>query len=175
MSKHKLYYRTKYHKQLNLSKSNIKLYNQIIDLDIQTIFEFGCNIGRHLSILKNFGYSVKGMDINSTFIQQAVNDYGLDAITGDETKLKNIYSGSFDLCFTNSVICHMPKDEAEVAIKELKRISKRYIILFECISKTNDLWWIHNYESYGFKEILKSDSHLYWKNEAEYKLFICEL
>lgn len=174
MNNVKKYYKTKYHSQHNLSASNIKLYNFILELDIKTIFEFGCNVGRHLFRLRNFGYDVSGIDINKEFIIEA-NEQGLHCGVGDEKKLKKLKDNKFDLCFTNSVICHMPAKDAKVAIENLKRISSKYVILFECVTKKNDFWWIHDYEKFGFKPMLESDSHLKHKNNATYKLFFLEI
>jgi len=171
----KAYYKNEYHPQYNLSKANVLLYNQIFQLkDVEHIFEFGCNVGRHLNRLNNFGFKTCGIDINEKWIAEAKSN-GLNAHVGNEDYLKDIEENLFDLCFTNSVLCHMPKKEAKIAIKELKRIAKKYVIAFECISKEHKFWWIHNYKELGFKEVLTVDSHLSEKNGATYKLFICEL
>ena len=168
----KNYYKEEYHSQYNLSKANIFLYNQIINLEnISSIFEFGCNIGRHLNRLNNFGYETFGIDINQKFIKIA-NENGLKAKTGDEKYLSNLSNDLYDLCFSNSVICHMPPKEANLAINELKRICKNYVICFECVTKDHDFWWIHDYVKHGFKEVLTTESHLFKKNGAVYKLFI---
>jgi SAM-dependent methyltransferase len=169
----KQYYKEEYHAQYNLSKANIKLYNEIIGLlGVDTIFEFGCNVGRHLNRLNNFGYTTSGIDINSEFIEEAISN-GLSVKTGDESFLVNhISDDEYDLSFTNSVICHMPPETADIAITELKRISKKYVIMCECITKDHKFWWVHDYKKYGFTELLTVESHLYNKNDAIYKIFI---
>ncbi|MBV1952563.1 MAG: class I SAM-dependent methyltransferase [Cycloclasticus sp.] len=171
----KKYYKDEYHPQYNLSRSNILLYAEIFKLkDVETIFEFGCNIGRHLNRLNNFGFDSFGMDINEKWIKEAKKN-GLLAHVGNENDLQKLVMNSVDLVFTNSVLCHMPAKEAEVAINELKRIARRYVIFFECVTKDEKFWWVHDYEKHGFKRVLSSDSHLKGKNGATYNLYLCEL
>ena len=166
-NKEKQYYKTKYHPQYNLSAANIRLYNEILNLkSIETVFEFGCNIGRHLQRLQILGYDVYGMDINKDFVKSCILQE-INVIVGDENKLHTIESDSMDLVFTNSVLCHM--SDIKKAIKELKRITKRELIVCECINKTNDFWWEHDYEALGFKPIIELTSHKIEK--AKYILY----
>ena len=170
MKAEKKYYKTKYHPQYNLSKANIMLYNQILSLDVSTIFEFGCNTGRHLHRLRGMGYEVSGMDINKDFVRSCIQN-DLDVKNGDENKLNRYDDSQFDLIFTNSVLCHMDSRSAKKAIRELKRIGYKYLLAFECTSKDNDFWWIHDYKD--FETILTEKSHRI--GSATYELMICEL
>lgn len=173
MSEAKKYYQKDYHPQFNLSGANIRLYSAILDQHgIDTVFEFGCNIGRHLSRLKEWGYQVSGMDINPQFIQFA-RELGINAHVGSETDLYAIADNSFDLVFTNSVLCHMNPESYKVAMKEIKRIAKTKIIIMECVTKEHDYWWIHDYKAEGFKVLGRYPSHTV--KDAEYHLMICEL
>jgi len=164
MKKEKEFYKRRYHPQRNFSKANVRLYNLILDLDVKTIFEFGCGVGRHLERLSDWGYDVAGMDISNQCIKEA-KENGLKVFTGDETKLSKFKE--YDLVFTNSVLCHM-SDPTE-ALRELKRMAKKYLITVECISKENDYWWVHEYEG---KLIHTIDSHL--NNGATYNIYLCE-
>jgi SAM-dependent methyltransferase len=168
----KKYYKTKYHPQYNLSAANIRLYNQILNLKVNSIFEFGCNVGRHLIRLQSMGYIVAGMDINKDFVRSAILS-DIEAEVGDEDSLKEYIGKQFDLSFTNSVLCHMPPDSTKKAIIQLKRITKKHIIALECVSKSNNFWWIHDYEKYGFKKVLEVSSHRV--EDATYVLYRCDL
>jgi len=55
------------------------------------------------------------------------------------------------------------------ALRELKRMAKKYLITVECVTKENDFWWVHEYEG---KLIHTIDSHL--NNGATYNIYLCE-
>lgn len=160
----KQYYKLRYHPQRNLSIANIRLYQTILDLDVRTIFEFGCGVGRHLERLNSWGYITSGMDISRKCIIEG-KENGLKVMTGDERGLHRLKPR--DLVFTNSVLCHM--SEPQQAMEELKRMAKKYLIMCECVTKENDFWWIHEYEG---KLIHTIDSHL--DNGATYNMYLCE-
>ena len=162
--KSKEFYKRRYHPQRNLSAANIKLYNLILDLDVVSIFEFGCGVGRHLERLSDWGHDVAGMDISKDCIREAKKN-GLKVSVGDETKLHKIKPR--DLVFTNSVLCHM--EDITEALEELKRISTKYLIMCECVTKDNVHWYIHDYPG---KLITTIDSHL--NNGATYNVYLCE-
>jgi trans-aconitate methyltransferase len=161
----KIYYTHRFHPQRNFSKANVRLYNTILDLGVETIFEFGCGIGRHIEKLNSWGFTASGMDISLECVEEARGS-GLNVLHGDETVLKHI--SPKDLVFTNSVLCHM--SDIEEAQKQIKRIAKKYIIACECVSKINDYWWIHEYEGELIHTI---DSHL--DNGAMYNLYLLDV
>ena len=165
--KEKDYYKNNYHPQYNLSAANIRFYNEILNLkDIETVFEFGCNVGRHLVRLEHMGYKVYGMDINKDFVKSCTRQE-ITALVGDEDTLHDIEGNSMDLVFTNSVLCHM--SDIDKAIKELKRITRRELLICECVTKENNFWWIHDYEAMGFEPLIELKSHKI--EEAKYVIY----
>jgi len=166
----KEYYRDRYHPQHNLSVANVMLYTFILNnMDIKSIFEFGCNIGRHLTHFQNWGYKVAGCDINQESVDFAIES-GLDVKCHDETELVWYHIPGYDLCLTNSVLCHMP--EIDKTMRDLKLMSKHMIVV-ECINKSDNHWYIHDYEKYGFEEQMELSSHVI--DGAVYKLYyLCE-
>lgn len=171
MSKQKEHYKTNYHPQYNLSRANVRLYNEILNLNPEDVFEFGCNVGRHLVRLRAMGFEVDGMEINKDFVKACVKQ-DIPVWLGDETDLIGLEGNMHDLCFTNSVLCHMNNKEATQAIKELKRIASKYVLICECVSKADNFWWIHDYESAGFKTILEILSHSV--KGANYRIMLWE-
>ena len=91
---------------------------------------------------------------------------GLNVVHGDETMLH--YMTGYDLVFTNSVLCHM--SDIKLAMKQLRRIAEKYLITCECVSKSNDYWWIHEYKG---KLLYTVDSHL--ENGATYELRLLKI
>ena len=158
------FYKERHHPQYRLSEANIRLYNLILDLDVNTIFEFGCGIGRHLHRLGEFGYKCTGVDISPKCVKEARKS-GLNVRIANESKLHRYKE--YDLVFTNSVLCHM--EDVTEALEQLKRMAKKYLVLVECVNKNNDHWYIHDY---GIKELMTIPPHL--TKGAEYKIFVYE-
>ena len=166
----KEFYSGRNHPQARLTKANILFYHTIINTPkIKKVFEFGCNTGRHLAILKDFGYVVSGCDVSRKVVASAHKE--LNIKHGDENYLVKIKDNGFDVTLTKSVLCHMPKSEAQVAISEMKRIAKKAVIICECINKNSAHWYIHDYTLFGFVEVVTIDSYLYEKNNATYKIY----
>lgn len=167
----KEFYENRYHPQKALSKANIRLYNEIINqIDSGTIFEFGCNIGRHLQRLSSMGYDCEGIELSKKTVENALKGFKISV--GDEAYLKGMEDDSKDVVFTNSVLCHI--ERVDGIIEDLIRISSKAVYLCECVTKQHDYWWIHKYEDYGFEECLTIDSSLKDKNSATYKIFKLE-
>ena len=103
----------------------------IVDLSPKTVFEFGCNAGRNLLLVRDLNQSIhlSGIDINQDSIEFGKKNNRLDLTAGDETYLQQLDDNQVDLVFTVSVLDHVP-DFKSIA-KELIRISKKNLVLFE--------------------------------------------
>lgn len=144
MNKAKEHYTEQYHPQIKMSPINKKTYEFIKSLEIKTAFEFGCNTGRHLLKFRKMGIKSFGIDINSTSIFYARFLNKLENVeVADELSFKNIPDNSFDMVFTNSVLCHI--EYIDDILKNLKRISKKHLIMVEAIKRQGTHWWPHNY------------------------------
>ena len=120
--------------------------NQLKDLKIETILDAGCGEGFTLAKLKEKGIGKKftGVDASKDAIElsKKINpDLSLD--------LGNIYKlpfkdKSFDLVLCTEVFEHL--DNSKKALKELARVSKKYIFL----SVPNEpLFFLMNYTQWG--------------------------
>ncbi len=144
MNKAKEHYSDQYHPQIKMSPINKKTYEFIKSLDVKTAFEFGCNIGRHLLKFRKMGIKPFGIDINSTSIFYARFLHKLENVeVADELSLKDIPDNSFDLVFTNSVLCHI--QDIDGILKDLIRISKKHLMMVEAIKRQGVHWWRHDY------------------------------
>lgn len=139
------YYAHGHHLQRETNQDNAWLYDYIAALGVESVFEFGCNMGRHLIELRRRGCTVSGVDINQRAIDEARTVHGLDVRYGDESALADIGDGAFDLTLTNSVLCHMP-DVGET-IAHLTRIARHHALFVETRSRTDAerFWWVHDY------------------------------
>lgn len=149
----KRHYKQNYHIQINLHNNNFFMYGYIAGLGISSVFEFGCNAGRHLNYLHEIcGMKVMGVDVNPQAVKSGVQLFSLPIEEGDEAKLAQIATDSFDCCLTNSVLNHI-KDIDDI-VRQLNRIAKKYIVICETEVKRGKTWFIHPYESYGFEPVI---------------------
>ena len=107
------------------------LSDLIASMQPRTILEFGCNAGRNLNLLRSKAPEavLTGVDVNPKAAEQAKNLHGLDVTIADEGWIQRQATDAFDVSFTVSVIDHMPYPET--VLRELLRITKHYLVLFE--------------------------------------------
>jgi SAM-dependent methyltransferase len=105
--------------------------NLLVSREPSSIFEFGCNAGRNLHLLAQRLPQARlhGIDLNREAIEFGRTRFGLPIEVGDETTLASLDDDSFEITFTISVLDHIPfiRD----TVKELIRITGRYLILYE--------------------------------------------
>lgn len=152
------HYKKQFHPQLKLSEINAKTYAYIETLKPLSIFEFGCNVGRHLTQFEDRGYTAFGIDINKRSVKKAKAS-GLWAEAVDESYLQDMEEGSFDLCFTNSVLCHIEK--VGKIVEQLHRISTRGVIMVEAVQKQGQYYWLHKYKGEEIFELKSTQGKLY--------------
>jgi len=146
LHKLKAFYRTSQLQTDEITPINWILLNYIHSLKPKSIFEFGCNQGKNLKWLEQRGYDkVYGIDI--------ANIYHPKTVWGDEETLHSFTDNSVDIAFTCSVLNHLPLDTVKDIINNLKRMSK-VVVLGEIIHEMdNPRWFLHDYESMGFKKV----------------------
>jgi 2-polyprenyl-3-methyl-5-hydroxy-6-metoxy-1,4-benzoquinol methylase len=146
----KQHYSTCFHPQTKPDRISIRIYHRIIEtLAAGSIFEFGCGVGRHLKMMHDLGYDVAGIDVNKDCVEQASEE--LNISIGDENSLVDIPTGSYDLVFSVSTLCHMPREQAMVALNEMRRIAPK-VILCEAAGQSSWKWFDHTieYSNHGF-------------------------
>lgn len=99
-----------------------------------SVFEFGCNGGRNLSLLrKNLPNArLVGVDINPKNVEignQVFSADGLHLSVGGVEDLSLVADSAFDVVLSVSVADHIPYPEK--ALRNLLRIAKNYLVLFE--------------------------------------------
>ena len=99
------------------------------NLNATTVLDVGCGEGFTLLRLKNenIGQKLSGIDNNEQAIAYANKNYPeLEIKKGDVYKLP-YKDNSFDLVLCMEVLEHL--DKPLVALEELKRVSKKYVLL----------------------------------------------
>ena len=142
-----LFYRDSYHLQHEVFPHNHPIYDLIMERSPASVFEFGCNAGRHLVELRERGVqTLGGCDINPRAVQYAQETHNLDV------HLTSQPWGLWDVVLTHSVLCHI--EDITPVLSELKARGRR-IISVETADRDeqegNAWWWPHDYEALGFK------------------------
>lgn len=135
------------------------IINEILrHLPFENALEIGCASGPNLYNLAQKYPKVKfyGIDISRKAIETGKDIFKKEkidnvflSISGAE-RLKDFKDKSIDLVFTDAVLIYIGPDKIESAIKEMIRVAKKKILLFEWHDDkiTTSLYkshWIHNY------------------------------
>jgi len=136
------------------------IYNIIKMGNIQSVLEIGTNLGVNLSKLENKVSKICGTDINEEALKTAKSLYPfVDFKEGSVYDLP-YQDDEFELVFTRGVIIHINPDDRIKALKELVRVSSRFIVnieyecederlCFEPVSwRENQTLWRINVEKY---------------------------
>jgi pseudaminic acid biosynthesis-associated methylase len=100
------------------------------------ILEVGCNVGQQLLALQRLGFTnLYGIELQSYAVEKAkeqTKDINIIKGSGFDTPFKDNY---FDLVFTNGVLIHIHPNDLPTIMKEMVRVSKKYIWGFEYYSE----------------------------------------
>jgi len=104
-------------------KKKIRIIHSIIPDDVRTVVDVGCGNG---DITETFSerWEVTGIDRSKTALSFAQVRSILGAIRNLPVK-----TASFDLVFCSEVIEHLPGQIFQSAIAELRRITKKYLLI----------------------------------------------
>tara|TARA_B100000131_G_C17989845_1_gene562088 strand:+ start:18 stop:605 length:588 start_codon:yes stop_codon:yes gene_type:complete len=167
-----LYYEKQHNPQHRTNKESWFVYGYIVGARSDSVFELGCNVGRHLYQLDRLGLDVFGVDPVERFILEGRSKYGLgDKIVCDDHRcLRDMVSNSFDTCMTVSVLNHI--HDVKGIVEQLKRVCSNNIIICESFNKNKGKapWYIHNYEELGFEKLRNHNSNV--TSDAEYAVYV---
>jgi pseudaminic acid biosynthesis-associated methylase len=96
------------------------------------ILEVGANIGNQLAALQRLGFTqLYGVEIQRYSIEESRKLYsGIDVVLGSGLDIP-FKDGWFDLVFTNNVLIHISPVNLPTMLKEIGRVTRRYILGFE--------------------------------------------
>lgn len=100
---------------------------------VSTILDLPCGTGRLTKLLSDKGYKVVGFDISEAMLRyasQRMDDYKLFKLfaLGSAENLC-IRDSSFDCIISFRFFCHIPSNSRVKILQEMKRVSKRWIII----------------------------------------------
>ena len=128
------------------------IYFLSLGLGAKKICEAGCNIGNNLSSFSE-NFDILGIDMNENAIKEAQRRFPNFSFKQTDIKETGLSDSSFDLVFTRGVLIHIPTIELNEVMKELFRISKKWILNFEYFGddgkmikwkRGDDLLWYRN-------------------------------
>jgi pseudaminic acid biosynthesis-associated methylase len=107
---------------------------QITRLGVKSVLEVGCNIGGNLRWIAELigAENVAGVDVNAKALELL-----RERVPGVDAKLSRgadlpFDDGAFDLVFTTGVLIHQdPESQLEPMMREILRVSSRYVIAGE--------------------------------------------
>lgn len=125
-----------------------------------SILEVGCGFGRNIKYLIDNNYpaeKITGIDISSQMIKQAkkfINNKKVSLVVGECNNLP-FKDNSFDMVLIHGVFMHIKPEVIDESIKEVIRVSKKYIIQVEQNFDGNEFTFIHAYEKLYKKNRVK--------------------
>lgn len=138
------------------------LYETILQLNPQSVFEIGCGHGMHLNNLQLLLANVKlcGIDRSSEqieFLRESYPELRANINVSDATiKFPDDWLDKVDVSFTQAVIMHIHTGKSHLtAISNLFNVSKKHVILME-------RWKNHNFME-DIKELQKNKL-IKWEN-----------
>jgi len=112
------------------SKKEIKNITNIIkNLDVRTILDYGCGIGRLTGSLSK-KWDIIGADISREMLKIAKKTYP-DVQFLPIEKIQGI----FDLVLTYTVLQHIPDSEIDKVLQNIQKFSGKYVLFVESLGK----------------------------------------
>jgi ubiquinone/menaquinone biosynthesis C-methylase UbiE len=144
-----------------------QLFEVLKQFEFNSLLEVGCGNGRNLKYIQNnFDVSVlKGIDLSVAGVDVAKKN-GIDAVVGSADRLP-FSNAMYDVVLTYHSLEQM-KYIIEDVIKEIYRVSKKYVICFEpCFELQNIFGKYHNFRM----DYVKGLPFLFEKHGFEVKKF----
>lgn len=108
-------------------------------MNLQTILEVGCNLGLQLNYLAMIGYNnLYGIDVQRRIIAQSRRGFPNVATIVASGLYIPFRDESFDLVFTSGLLIHIAPENIMQVMKEMVRVSRKYIWGLEYFSDTYD-------------------------------------
>jgi pseudaminic acid biosynthesis-associated methylase len=116
--------------QIMLSKTNLN--------DINSILEFGCNIGRNIEVLEQLIPNSKKsiVEISPEAFNIVTNRFDLFMAQNTSILESNLDSNSQNLVFTSGVLIHVEPNDLLETMAKMFEVSNRYILICEMFSRT---------------------------------------
>jgi pseudaminic acid biosynthesis-associated methylase len=123
-------------KSKSLLASNISFFSKVLSNSegIESVFEFGCNIGMNLKAIKALLPMAKlsGVEINQSAVTELRKINEIEVIEGSILDLE--IDSSYDLTLIKTVLIHINPDRLDEVYSRLYDYSNKYICIAEYYS-----------------------------------------
>jgi spore coat polysaccharide biosynthesis protein SpsF len=120
-------------KSKSLLASNISFFSKILSNSegINSVFEFGCNIGMNLKAIQALlpMSKLSGVEINKTAVAELRKNNDIEVIEGSILDLQ--IDSTFDLTLIKTVLIHINPDRLDEVYSRLYEYSNKYICIAE--------------------------------------------
>lgn len=101
--------------------------------DVNSVLEFGANIGQNLIALRNLmpSCSLSAIEINSKAIETLKNIHDTKIFEGSFLNFSSNDLGKYDLTFTSGLLIHVNPDKLQEVYSRLYECSNKYILVNE--------------------------------------------
>jgi predicted TPR repeat methyltransferase len=137
----------------SLVNSPAKFIHHIcLGLGVKKICELGCNLGNNLVDFSS-EFDITGVDLNQNAINKAKKKFSSFDFKVAKIQETSFLDSQFDLVYTRGVLIHVPEKDLNDALKEIFRISKKWIFNLEYFGEDGkmipwkrgeDLLWYRN-------------------------------
>lgn len=111
-------------------RKRIPVFKSILKgIKVKTALEIGTNCGFNLSVLESLKVGVMGIEPNS-YARKEATGRGFLVFPGTANSIP-FPPNSFDLVFTCGVLIHVPPKELQASLKEIIRVSSKYVLAIE--------------------------------------------
>ncbi len=150
----------------------VRYYSRIIekvrgDFDISnfsSILDLGCGTGALCKTLYEKGIEVKGVDVSKMMLKQArkkLNGLPIELININPGESLPFEDNSFDLSITSYVAHGLKPDERVKLYKEMKRISKDAVIIYDYNENraplTSFIEWLERGDYFNFINVAEKE------------------
>ena len=135
-----------------------EILSKEIELNGLTILDIGTGTGAWASKFSKYKpANITGVDFSKKMITIAKKNYSNITFSQKNAEdLKEIPNQSFDIVTSSYVLHGMSKDERKIVLDEMKRVSKKYVIIHDFIETTTLL--------VRFLEFLERSDYPYFKD-----------
>jgi ubiquinone/menaquinone biosynthesis C-methylase UbiE len=131
-----------------ISPLSVQLLSQIVNENPLHVLDFGSGTGKHCNFLNKKGIVTLAIDISMMNVIKSHTKYDLPFVACTNESYLGHLCG-IDVVTTCSVLDHI--EDITRIIDQFKRICNKSIIIAETQDVVGELYYAHDYESYGFK------------------------
>ena len=141
-----------------------KILEKLIGIKNKTVLDIGCGSGAWSANFLRIGASkVSGVDFVEKMVLQAQKKHpNIEFSTGNAEDLRQFNDNSFDIVTASYVLHGMKIKQRESVLLEMKRISKRHVVIHDFIGKTP--YFVR------FLEFMEQSDYIFFKKNFSYEM-----